>query len=76
MPRTRHKPIHPFIQLLMDTKGCKTIQELAERTGISYTTLIDYADQGKNWSKYKALKTNAEKIGMSVDEFLDHLCSA
>jgi hypothetical protein len=71
MARIRTKPIHPYIQKLMDEHGCDTLSALSEKTGITPHTLHRYADGLATMGpEIKALLEAADKAGISRKEFV------
>lgn len=60
MARHRVKPIHPFIQTLMDECSCATLKEYSEFSGIPYDTLVKYANSNGSHQVYAALLRDAQ----------------
>jgi hypothetical protein len=75
--RYREKPIHPFVQKLMDQYKAEHPHELAEKTKIPLTTILGWADfdNERSKSQFRSLYENSRKLGMTVDQFLEGMLS-
>lgn len=76
MARKRTRPIHPYIQRLMEEVGASTLKEYSEATRIPYETLRSYADIDGRHQVYAALVRDAHLAGKSLDEFVRGMLEA
>lgn len=73
MPRVRTRPIHPYIQHLMDLKGVSTIKELSDATGLPYQTLSSWAGGDGKHQQFEAALKASRALGVSLEEFVSGL---
>lgn len=72
MPRPRKNDVHPYIQTLIDQHGAVDLMDLSRKTGISYTSLQNYAD-GRRMTQIRSLLGICERLHVTPTEFIQGL---